>query len=135
MISLDSFISGGSGALDNCTAAAASSSSLRGYCILFDGLSLIPTWHYFLGFMIACIVFIYNFLESHFIEDLLSGFRGSPAKVTCNPDSEIYSCVASECHIIHGRYRFELICWKFSKRLVLPGEDESFICILTILIS
>ncbi|PKI41889.1 hypothetical protein CRG98_037716 [Punica granatum] len=97
---MDSIISG-SGAQDACTAA---SSSLCGYALLFNGLSLIPIWHYLLGFLIGSVVFLYNFLEFHFLEDLLSGFRGSPAKFTYNSGSEIYSGVASKCRIIHGRY-------------------------------
>ncbi|XP_031113665.1 embryogenesis-associated protein EMB8-like [Ipomoea triloba] len=74
------------------------------YSLLFKAVVSIPTQHYLLGLAFLCAVFLYNFLEFHFLEDLLSGFRGSPVSLTYNPCSEFYQGVVSKCKIIHGRY-------------------------------
>ncbi|XP_057424315.1 embryogenesis-associated protein EMB8 [Lotus japonicus] len=83
---------------------AASSSSSNGYKLLLHALSLIPTWHYLLAAAIALITFIYNFLEIHFLEDLFSGFSGSPVDFTFNSSCEFYHAVVSKCRILHGTY-------------------------------
>ncbi|KAI7998233.1 hypothetical protein LOK49_LG10G02096 [Camellia lanceoleosa] len=72
------------------------------YTLLFKATTMIPISHYALGLLILGVVFLYNFLEFHFFEDLL--FRGSPVTLTYNSCSEIYQGVASECRILHGRY-------------------------------
>ncbi|OWM67483.1 phospholipase ABHD3-like isoform X2 [Punica granatum] len=103
---MESFI-WASGARENCSTAAvaaAAASSLCGYGLLLNGLSLIPIWHYLLGLLIGSVGFLYNYLDFHLLEDLRSGFRGSTAELTYNPGSEIYSGVASKCRVIHGRY-------------------------------
>lgn len=59
-----------------------------------------------------CIVFfaaliagiLYRFLEWHLIQDIFTGFRGQPVKLTFNSDSKIYEGVVSKCRILHGRY-------------------------------
>ncbi|KAL6962042.1 hypothetical protein U1Q18_036998 [Sarracenia purpurea var. burkii] len=74
------------------------------YKLLFKAASMIPISHYALGLLLFVIVFLYNFLEFHFLEDLRTGFRGSPVSLTYNSCSEIYEGVASKCRILHGRY-------------------------------
>ncbi|PSS31841.1 Embryogenesis-associated protein [Actinidia chinensis var. chinensis] len=78
--------------------------SVNAYALLFKAISMIPNSHYALGLLFVVIVFFYNFLEFHFLEDLLSGFRGSPVTLTYNTCSEIYDGVVSKCRILHGRY-------------------------------
>ncbi|XP_057490682.1 embryogenesis-associated protein EMB8 isoform X2 [Actinidia eriantha] len=78
--------------------------SVNAYALLFKAISMIPISHYALGLLFVVIVFFYNFLEFHFLEDLLSGFRGSPVTLTYNTCSEIYEGVVSKCRILHGRY-------------------------------
>ncbi|GFY85514.1 hypothetical protein Acr_04g0002520 [Actinidia rufa] len=78
--------------------------SVNAYALLFKAISMIPNSHYALGLLFVVIVFFYNFLEFHFLEDLLSGFRGSPVTLTYNTCSEIYEGVVSKCRILHGRY-------------------------------
>lgn len=79
-------------------------SSLNPYCLLFQGISLIPLWHYFIASLIFIVLFLYNFIEFHFFEDLLTGFRGSPVSLTFNPRSHIYDAVVSKCSILHARF-------------------------------
>ncbi|KAL5558490.1 hypothetical protein UlMin_034701 [Ulmus minor] len=74
------------------------------YLLLFRALSLIPVWHYFLAFLFAFLVFLYNLLEFHFFEDVFTGFRGSPVVLTHHSSSDIYNGVISKCSILHGRY-------------------------------
>ncbi|XAR62647.1 hypothetical protein NMG60_11017487 [Bertholletia excelsa] len=79
-------------------------SSENAYMLLFKATTMIPISHYVLGLLFVVIVFLYNFLEFHFLEDLLTGFRGSPVSLTYNSCSHIYRSVASKCRILHGRY-------------------------------
>ncbi|KAH7568161.1 hypothetical protein JRO89_XS07G0249900 [Xanthoceras sorbifolium] len=80
-------------------------SSLKGYKLLFDALSLIPISHYLIALFVSLLTFLYNFLEFHFFRDLFSGFRGSPVGLTFNPSSSaLYDGVVSKCRVLHGRY-------------------------------
>ncbi|XP_052188730.1 embryogenesis-associated protein EMB8-like [Diospyros lotus] len=79
-------------------------SSENAYRLLFKAVSMIPVSHYAFGILFLLVIFLYNFLEFHFLEDLLPGFRGSPVKLTYNSCSQIYQGVASKCRILHGRY-------------------------------
>ncbi|KAA8538602.1 hypothetical protein F0562_028203 [Nyssa sinensis] len=79
-------------------------SPANAYALLFKAATMIPASHYMLGFLTVFVVFLYNFLEFHFLEDLFTGFRGSPVSLTYNSCSEIYHGVASKCRILHGRY-------------------------------
>ncbi|CAH9120506.1 unnamed protein product, partial [Cuscuta epithymum] len=74
------------------------------YALLFKVAMAIPTLHYLFGLALVCSISLYNFLEFHFLQDLLSGFRGDPVSLTYNPCSEIYHGVVSKCRVIHGRY-------------------------------
>ncbi|KAI8532078.1 hypothetical protein RHMOL_Rhmol11G0185400 [Rhododendron molle] len=74
------------------------------YQILLTAASLIPISHYFYGFLFICLVFLYNFLEIHIIQDLFTGFRGQPVCLTFNSCSDVYQEVVSKCRILHGRY-------------------------------
>lgn len=78
--------------------------SSSGYELLLTAVSLIPMSHYLLGVLFFSLVFLYNFLEFHFLQDLVRGFRGSPVSLTFNSYSEIYEGVASKCRILQGRY-------------------------------
>ncbi|XP_010256321.1 PREDICTED: embryogenesis-associated protein EMB8 [Nelumbo nucifera] len=72
--------------------------------LLLQAASLIPILYYVLGSLFVLVVFLYNFLEFHFVRDLLHGFRGDPVSLTFNSFSEIYEGVVSKCRILHGRY-------------------------------
>lgn len=73
------------------------------YELLFRALYSIPFSHYCLASLLCSLVFLYNFLEFHFLEDVFSGFRGNPVSLTFNPRSQIYEGVVSKCRILHGR--------------------------------
>lgn len=73
------------------------------YKLLFKSAFAIPLSHYSVGLFFFLIVFLYNFLEFHFLQDLVTGFRGSPVFLTYNPSSEIYHGVVSKCRALHGR--------------------------------
>lgn len=53
---------------------------------------------------LAFLVFFYNFLEIHFLADLLTAFRGDSVSLTYNTSSQLYKSVASKCRILHGRF-------------------------------
>ncbi|XP_021895988.1 embryogenesis-associated protein EMB8 isoform X2 [Carica papaya] len=83
---------------------SSSSDPRYAYKLLLRALSLIPVWHYALGFVFFLVVWLYHFLEFHFLEDVFGRFRGSLVKLTYNPDSHVYHGVVSKCRILHGRY-------------------------------
>ncbi|KAK6938507.1 Alpha/beta hydrolase fold-1 [Dillenia turbinata] len=80
------------------------SSSKDAYSLLLKAVSLIPISHYLLGFLIIFLVFLYNSLEFHILQDFLTGFRGQPVNLIFNSASDIYHGVASKCRLLHGRY-------------------------------
>ncbi|KAI4346592.1 hypothetical protein L6164_007475 [Bauhinia variegata] len=82
------------------------SSPANAYLLLLKALSLMPHWHYLIGAAIGLIVFLYNFLEIHFLEDAFSGFRGSPVELTYNSCTHLYEGVISKCRLLHGRQLF-----------------------------
>lgn len=73
------------------------------YEMLLRASLMIPISHYLLGFSLALILFLYNFLEIHFLQDLFTGFRGQPVVLTFSPCSQVYRDVVSKCRILHGR--------------------------------
>lgn len=78
------------------------------YKLLIEAASMIPKSHYTLGFLIFCVIYLYNFLEFHFLQDLRTGFRGSPVSLTYHSTSQLYHQVVSKCRLLHGRYIFLL---------------------------
>ncbi|KAH7524926.1 hypothetical protein FEM48_Zijuj06G0171100 [Ziziphus jujuba var. spinosa] len=79
-------------------------SSSNPYGLLLHSLSLIPISHYVIGFLVVFFVFLYNFLEFHFFENLRTGLRGFPVVFTYNSSSDIYNAVVSKCRVLNGRY-------------------------------
>ncbi|XP_015583669.1 embryogenesis-associated protein EMB8 isoform X2 [Ricinus communis] len=86
--------------MEDCTISSLGSP----YNFLFRALSLIPITHYLLFFLFTLLIFLYYFLEIHFLHDLLTLFRGDRVLLTCNFSSELYQSVASKCKILHGRF-------------------------------
>ncbi|POO00219.1 Serine aminopeptidase, S [Trema orientale] len=81
-----------------------SMSTTNAYALLLRALFLIPISHYLLAFLLLSLVFLYTFLEFHFVEDALTAFRGCPVALTYDSSSQIYNGVVSKCRILHGRY-------------------------------
>lgn len=117
--------------------SSSSSSSLNGdaYTLLFNALYLIPISPYILALSLLFVIVIYNFLEFHFVEDIFSGFRGSPVRLTFNSSSPIYDGVVSKCKIVHGRsansqtkLKHVIQFFSFFEKI-----NFSFICLLFIL--
>lgn len=77
-------------------------SQISGYRLMFKALTVIPISHYVIGLYCVFLVFLYNFLELHFFEDLFSG--GSVVNLTYDSGSELYHSVVSKCKILHTRY-------------------------------
>ncbi|GLT85787.1 hypothetical protein SLE2022_039640 [Rubroshorea leprosula] len=86
------------------SAAATAGAFVSPYDQLFHALSLIPLSHYFLAAFLMFLTFLYNFLEIHFLHDLLTGFKGDPVALTYNSFSDLYQLVAAKCQLLHGRY-------------------------------
>ncbi|XP_076909740.1 embryogenesis-associated protein EMB8-like [Bidens hawaiensis] len=74
------------------------------YKLLFRALTLIPVSHYLLILLFLFIVFVYNLLEVHILQDIISGYGGSSVSLTYNSASELYTEVVSKCNLLHGRY-------------------------------
>ncbi|XP_071736856.1 embryogenesis-associated protein EMB8-like [Rutidosis leptorrhynchoides] len=74
------------------------------YGLLFTALCHIPITHYVIGLVLVLFVMVYNFLEFHIVQDLLSGFRGQRVELTYNSCSQLYHEVVSKCTLLHGRY-------------------------------
>ncbi|KAE8698824.1 Alpha/beta-Hydrolases superfamily protein isoform 2 [Hibiscus syriacus] len=79
-------------------------SAISPYYLLFQALALIPVSHYFLAAFFVFLVFLYNFLEIHFLHDLLTFFRGDPVTLTYNSSSDLGRSVAAKCKIFQQRY-------------------------------
>ncbi|KAH0768282.1 hypothetical protein KY285_004153 [Solanum tuberosum] len=79
-------------------------SSESPYVLMFKAAFLIPISHYLLGFLFLLIVFLYNFMEMYFIQELFTGFRGKPVSLTFNSCCDLYQQVVSKCKILHGRF-------------------------------
>lgn len=75
------------------------------YKMLLMAALSIPKMHYLLGSSLAVTVFMYNFLEMHFLTDLFSGFKGQPVTLTFGPKNKLYRDVVSKCKVLHGRYK------------------------------
>ncbi|KAL0454465.1 UNVERIFIED_CONTAM: hypothetical protein Slati_0785700 [Sesamum latifolium] len=76
------------------------------YEVLLTAVLLIPVSHYLLGLSLIVIVFLYNFLEIHFLQDLFTGLRGQKVVLTFHPSSQLYRDVVSKCRVLHGRQIF-----------------------------
>ncbi|XP_011092322.1 phospholipase ABHD3-like isoform X2 [Sesamum indicum] len=74
------------------------------YEVLLRAVLLIPVSHYLLGLSLIVVVFLYNFLEIHILQDLFTGLRGQKVVLTFHPSSQLYRDVVSKCRILHGRY-------------------------------
>ncbi|OMO92253.1 hypothetical protein COLO4_17736 [Corchorus olitorius] len=82
----------------------AAKASVSPYDLLFQAFLLIPVSHYFLAVFFLFLIFLYNFLEIHFLHDFFTLFRGDPVTLTYNSCSELYQSVVSKCKVLHGRY-------------------------------
>ncbi|CAN4108163.1 unnamed protein product [Withania somnifera] len=74
------------------------------YILLLKAAFLIPISHYVLGFLFLLFVYLYNFVEMYFIQDLFTAFRGQPVSLTFNSCCDLYQEVVSKCKILHGRF-------------------------------
>ncbi|KAI3702167.1 hypothetical protein L6452_27893 [Arctium lappa] len=74
------------------------------YQLLLRALCQIPISDYVIGLVLVSLVLVYDFLEFHIVQDLLSGFRGQRVDLTFNSCSELYREVVSKCTFLHGRY-------------------------------
>ncbi|XWS55309.1 hypothetical protein CRYUN_Cryun10bG0164000 [Craigia yunnanensis] len=88
----------------DCETLAATASSISPYHLLFQALALIPVSHYLFAAFFVFLIFLYNFLEIHFLHGLLTLFRGDLVTLTYNSRSDLYQSVVSKCKILHGRY-------------------------------
>ncbi|GJR33307.1 embryogenesis-associated protein EMB8-like protein [Tanacetum coccineum] len=78
--------------------------SVSPYKLIFKALTLIPISHYFLISVFLSIVFVYNLLEFHILQDVFGGFGGGSVSLTFGSGSDLYTEVVSKCSLLHGRY-------------------------------
>ncbi|KAH7557094.1 hypothetical protein JRO89_XS11G0045200 [Xanthoceras sorbifolium] len=75
------------------------------YLLLFQALSSIPPLHYFLLALLTLLMFLYNFLEIHFLHDhFFTAFRGDHVSLTYHSSFILYQSVVARCQLLHGRY-------------------------------
>ncbi|KAK4776729.1 hypothetical protein SAY86_005417 [Trapa natans] len=74
------------------------------YRLLLRAVSLIPASHFFVAALFSSVIFLYSFLEAHFLHDLLNGFRGDPVSINCDSSSRLFHSIVSKCRTLHGRY-------------------------------
>ncbi|KAJ9552370.1 hypothetical protein OSB04_016415 [Centaurea solstitialis] len=74
------------------------------YELLLRALCHIPVADYVIGLVLVSLIYLYNFLDFHLVQDLFSGFRGQKVQLTFNSCSEFYHEVVSKCTLLHGRY-------------------------------
>lgn len=79
------------------------SDSVSPYKLIFKALTLIPISHYLLISVFVSIVFVYNLLEFHILQDVFGGFGGGSVSLTFGSGSELYAEVVSKCSLLHGR--------------------------------
>ncbi|KAK8921803.1 Embryogenesis-associated protein EMB8 [Platanthera zijinensis] len=72
--------------------------------LLIVAASMMPASVYISALLIVLAVFLYDFLEFHFIGYFFRGFMGDPVSLTFNPGSKIYEDIVSKCRVLHGRY-------------------------------
>ncbi|KAK9077067.1 hypothetical protein SSX86_005402 [Deinandra increscens subsp. villosa] len=78
--------------------------SISPYKLLLRALTLIPISHYLLFAFFASIVYVYNLLEIHILQDFFGGFGGDSVSLTFHSSSDLYREVVSKCNLLHGRY-------------------------------
>ncbi|KAM7250855.1 hypothetical protein ACFE04_022738 [Oxalis oulophora] len=74
------------------------------YELIARAITLVPLSDYLVLCVVLISVIVYNFLEIHFVRDLISGFSGDPVTLTCTSCSDVYQSIASKCQTLHGRY-------------------------------
>ncbi|KAL5844360.1 hypothetical protein ACOSQ4_010318 [Xanthoceras sorbifolium] len=75
------------------------------YSLFFQALSSIPPSHYFLLALLTLLVFRYNFMEIHFLDDLFfTAFRGHSVSLTYHSSSILYQSITARCQLLHGWY-------------------------------
>ncbi|XP_076897372.1 uncharacterized protein LOC143550643 [Bidens hawaiensis] len=72
--------------------------------LILQGFTSIPIHHYAAAVFLFLVIFIYNFLEFHFLHDAFTLFRGSPVSLTYDSASLVYHGVVSNCRLLHARY-------------------------------
>ncbi|KAL5743639.1 hypothetical protein ACOSQ2_026755 [Xanthoceras sorbifolium] len=75
------------------------------YSLFFQALSSIPPLHYFLLALLTLLMFLYNFLEIHFLHDhFFTAFRGDHVSLTYHSSFILYQSIAARCQLLHRRY-------------------------------
>ncbi|KAF3677254.1 putative embryogenesis-associated protein EMB8-like [Capsicum annuum] len=74
------------------------------YVLLLNAAFLIPIAHYVLAFLFLLSLFLYNFVEMYFIQELFTAFRGQRVSLTFNSSCDLYQEVVSRCKMLHGRF-------------------------------
>ncbi|KAL5810217.1 hypothetical protein ACOSQ3_026913 [Xanthoceras sorbifolium] len=72
------------------------------YSLFFQALSSIPPLHYFLLALLTLLMFLYNFLEIHFLHDhFFTAFRGDHVSLTYHSSFILYQSIAARCQLLH----------------------------------
>ncbi|KAH7685412.1 Alcohol O-acetyltransferase protein [Dioscorea alata] len=72
--------------------------------LLLLAAAAVPPAHYLVALIVFVVAFLYDFLEFHFLRDLVRGLRGDAVVLTYGSSCELYHDVVSKCRILHGRY-------------------------------
>lgn len=77
--------------------------------LLLLAAAAVPPAHYLVALLVFVVAFLYDFLEFHFLRDLVRGLRGDAVVLTYGSPCELYHDVVSKCRILHGRCDFGLL--------------------------
>ncbi|KAH0993866.1 hypothetical protein GBA52_005349 [Prunus armeniaca] len=117
--------------------------SANSYELLVQAATLIPIWHYLLGFLITSFVFLHIYFDFHFLQGIFNGFRGYPVGLTYNSDSHTAAWFPGVMFSMAGTWPHRgsraLICRTFSSislaTLQLPLTKENyFVCRMVVLL-
>ncbi|VVA34127.1 PREDICTED: embryogenesis-associated [Prunus dulcis] len=114
--------------------------SANPYELLVQAATLIPIWHYLLGFLITSFVFLHIYFDFHFLQGIFNGSRGYPVDLTYNSDSHTAAwfpgVMFSMAAVTYQRELFRLsdggtiaLDWAVSS-YVLPKDDTTPIVVV-----
>lgn len=83
-----------------------------GLVTLAETALLVPVWEYLALALVLTSIWLYRFLDFHFVDDLLHGFRGDVPRLHHSLISKLTTDVLPKCKILKQRYMV-----KFSREI------------------
>lgn len=71
---------------------------------LAEAAVLVPIWEYGVLALFLTSIWLYRFLDFHFVDDLLHGFRGEVPRLHYSLSSKLATDILPKCKILKERY-------------------------------